>query len=133
MRLILNILWFVLGGFISGLAWMLGAANPTANATALLPVPSRNAGKLVMDFDCLSTANRGSAVLNLQYSNDLGISDLWSNHQAAVPGAVGATTVNGVNFTATANGAKIHIKAEVPASGAAAGKLFGRLNAVHTP
>ena len=25
MRLILNILWFVLGGFISGLAWMLGA------------------------------------------------------------------------------------------------------------
>ena len=117
-------------GVKNGLAWLLGAPDKDANANALLPVPADNSGKLVMTFDCLSTANRGSAVLNLQFSNDLGISDLWSSHEVAVPGAVGTSTVGGVTFTATANGSLIHVVAEVPASAASPGtKLFGRLHA----
>ncbi len=121
-------------GLKNGLAWLLGAANKNANACSLLPTATVSSGKLLLTFDCLSTSNRGVAVLNLQYSNDLGISDAWSSHTVAVPGTVGTSTVSGVNFTATANGALIHIVAEVPASAAAPGtKLFGRLDAQDTP
>ncbi len=91
-------------GVKNGLAWLLGSANKNVAATALLPVPSTNAGKLMMTFDCLSTADRGSAALNLQYSKNLGVADPWSGHTVAVPGVVGITTVNSVKFTATANG-----------------------------
>ena len=122
-------------GVKNGLAWLLGAANPSVNATALLPVASQSAGKLVMTFNCLSAANRGTSALNLQYSKDCGLVDLWSSHQAAVPGTAPTTaTVNSVNFTTTVNGALVHVVAEIPASAASPGtKLFGRINAATTP
>ena len=83
-----------------------------------------------MTFDCLASADRGTATLNLEYSKDLGITDAWSSHVATVPGVVGVTTVNWVTFTATANGSLIHVVAEIPASAASPGtKLFGRLQA----
>ena len=117
-------------GVKNGLAWMLGAANKDANSTGRLPSPTRNSGNLIMTFDCLASADRGTATLNLEYSKDLGITDAWSSHVAAVPGVVGVTTVNGVTFTATANGSLIHVVAEIPASAASPGtKLFGRLQA----
>ncbi len=121
-------------GVKNGLAFLLGAANKDVNANALLPVPTENAGKLILTFDCLSSANRGTALLNLQYSKDLGITDAWSGHTAAVPGtAPTSTTVNSVTFTTTTNGPLIHVVAEVPASAASPGtSLFGRLNA-NTP
>ena len=122
-------------GVKNGLAWLLGAANKDVNATGLLPSVSESAGKLIMTFDCLSAANRGTALLNLQYSKDLGLTDLWSSHTALVPGtAPVTTTVNSVTFNTTVNGALIHVVAEIPASAASPGtKLFGRLNAETTP
>ena len=117
-------------GVNNGLAWLLGASNKNANASALLPVPADSSGNLLLTFDCLSASDRGSAVLNLQYSKDLGITDAWSGHEVAVPGVVGTSTVGGVNFTATANGSLIHVVAEVPASAASPGTtVFGRLRA----
>ena len=114
-------------GVANGMAWLLGAADPSANATGLVPVPTHQAGKLIMTFRCLKTANRGGAVLKVQYSNDLGLGDLWTSHQAVVPDV--DSTVGTVFFdTSTdANPTFINVRAEIPASGAASGKLFGRL------
>jgi autotransporter-associated beta strand protein len=120
-------------GVTNGLAWMLGAANKDADATGLLPEVSKNGTGLVMTFDCLSAANRGTAVLNLQHSGDIGITDAWA--AALVPGTEPlTTTVSGVDFVTTANGSLIHVVATIPSSGnAMAGKLFGRLKASETP
>ena len=109
---------------------MLGAANPSANASALLPKPANESGKLVLTFRCLKTANRGAAVLKVQYSNDIGQADLWTSHEALVPDADG--TVGSVVFDTTpdADPAFINVRAEIPASAASpAGRLFGRLYA----
>jgi hypothetical protein len=115
-------------GVANGLAWLLGAADPSANATSLLPKPARESGKLVLTFRCLKTALRGAAVLKLQYTNDLGQADPWTSHEALVPDADG--TVGSVVFDITpdADPAFIKVRAEIPASAASpAGKLFGRL------
>jgi hypothetical protein len=120
-------------GVQDGLAFLLGAATPGTNATGLLPTVSKNGTGLVMTFDCLSAANRGTAVLDLQHSGDLGLNDAWA--AALVPGTEPLTvTVSGVDFVTTANGALIHVVATIPSSGNdLAGKLFGRLKASETP
>lgn len=111
-------------GVPDGLAFLLGAATPATDATSLLPTVSQSGGTLVMEFDCLPTADRGASVLNLQYDGDL--VEPWTS--VPVPGVVGNTTVGNVSFVATANGSLIHIVATVDdATEAAAGKLFGRL------
>ena len=117
-------------GIANGMAWLLGASDPSANAAGLLPVPTDSGGNLVLTFDCQSAANRGPAVLKLQYSNDLGVTSLWSGHEAVVPGTAGTSDVAGVHFVATTNGSLIHIVATIPASAASGnGNLFGRLSA----
>jgi hypothetical protein len=111
-------------GVKDGLAFLLGAATPATDATGLLPTVSQSGGDLVMEFDCLATADRGGSALKLQYDGDLVAP--WTS--VPVPGAVGNTTVGNVSFVATANGSLIHIVATVDdATEAAAGKLFGRL------
>jgi Bacterial Ig-like domain len=117
-------------GVPNGMAWVLGAAGTSANATALLPQPSNDGGKLVLSFTCMKAAKRDGAVLKLQYSNDLGQADPWTSHEALVPDADG--TDGGVFFDTTAdtNPDLIRVRAEIPASAASpAGKLFGRLHA----
>ena len=117
-------------GIANGLAWLLGAADPSADASALLPKPANDGGKLVLTFRCLKTANRGAAVLKVQYTNDLGQPDPWTSHEAVVPDADG--TVGGVVFATIpdADPAFINVRAEIPASAASpAGRLFCRLNA----
>lgn len=112
-------------GVENGLAWLLGAANKDVNATGLLPIVSHSGGNLVMTFTMLNAASRGTAVLNVQHSNDLGITDPWAS--AAVPETSGP--VSGVNFSITADGNFNDVIATIPASEAAAGKLFGRVTA----
>ena len=59
---------------------------------------------------------------------DLGLTDTWAS--ALVPGAVGTTTVNTVDFIVTdpgAPGGPLHVIATIPAAQAASGKLFSRL------
>jgi hypothetical protein len=68
-------------------------------------------------------------VLKVQTSSDLGITDPWANHEAAVPDA--DATVNGVVFDTTDDGDYIQIIADIPAPGSA--KLFARLSAVNAP
>ncbi|MCX6873811.1 MAG: DUF6288 domain-containing protein [Verrucomicrobia bacterium] len=112
----------------NGLAWLLGAADPTANASGLLPIPTNEAGKLVLRFRCLKTANRGAAVLKVQSSDDPGQPSQWASHEAVVPDA--DDSVGSVVFATTpdADPAFINVRAEIPASAASpAGRLFGRL------
>ncbi len=113
-------------GVKDGLAFLLGAANPTENAIGRLPTVTESGGGLVLEFDCLNTAGRGTAVLNLQFSNDLGVSDPWTTVE--VPGVAGTTDVGSVHFVATGT-SPIHVVATISSSEAAAGKLFGRLEA----
>ena len=115
-------------GVDNGLAWLLGAAGPSDNAAGLLPVASQTAGDLVLNFTCLGLANRGAAVMKLQFSKDIGQSDSWTSHEAQVPGE--NDTVNGVVFvtSAHANPDLINVQATIPASAASpGGKLFSRL------
>lgn len=115
-------------GVKNGLAWLLGASSPTANANSLLPKPTTQAGKLILTFRCLKTASRGPAVLKIQYTNDLGQADLWTTHQTAVPDAT--STVGTVTFTNTADADPnfVNVRAEIPASAASSsGKIFARL------
>jgi hypothetical protein len=117
-------------GVPNGMSWLLGATNPSANASGLLPVPTDEAGKLVLIFRCLKTAKRGAAALKIQYSNDLGQLDPWTSHEAIVPDA--ASSIGDVVFdiTADADPTFINVRAEIPARAASAsGRLFGRLYA----
>jgi len=68
----------------------------------------------------------------VEHSSDLGIADTW--FPAIVPDT--AITVSGVAFTipsVNGNSNLVNLQATIPSSNAAAGKLFGRLNAVQTP
>ena len=65
----------------------------------------------------------------MQTSSDLGITDPWASHEAAVPDA--DATVNGVVFDTTDDGDYIQVIADIPAPGNA--KLFARLSAVNAP
>jgi hypothetical protein len=119
-------------GVKNGLAFLLGAAGPNENALNRLPVTafvSGPSGGLVMEFDCLAAADRGGATLVLQHSSNLGGTDPWTG--APVPGTVGTSTVNHVDFVVTdpgEPGGLLHVVATVQASQAASGRLFGRLS-----
>lgn len=113
-------------GVPNGLAFLLGAAAPDANAIGLLPEVTNNAGGLVLSFSVLNAANRGPALASVEWSNDLGQADPWTGNRAVVPEASGV--VNGVSFVVTPNGNLNDVVATIPAGEAAAGKLFGRLS-----
>ncbi|MGL4400963.1 MAG: beta strand repeat-containing protein, partial [Luteolibacter sp.] len=113
-------------GVDNGLAWFLGAALPSTNANSLLPTSAQNTGALVMTFVCLDAASRGSAVFEVQYSNDLGQLDDWLG--TPIPGVIGTSTAGVVDFVVTAGPpGKLNVVATIPAVEAAAGKVFGRI------
>lgn len=117
-------------GVKDGMAWLLGAATPGQNATTLMPPAAANSGNLTVDFKYLKNDKRGAAVLNLQYSNDLGVADPWIRHTIPVPETSG--TVGVVAFTITLiDGTDLNqVQATVPASAAGTeGKIFLRLTA----
>lgn len=117
-------------GVKNGLAWLLGAANPTVNALDLLPDATQSGGNLTMEFDCKAGADRGTALLSLQHSSDLGLNDMWAT--VAVPGIIGNSTVDNVTFVVTDPdpvGGPLHVVATIQNSQAAAGRIFGRLRA----
>lgn len=115
-------------GLANGMAWLLGAGNPSANATTLLPAATNESGKLVLNFRCLSAVSRGAAMLKLQYSNDLGQADPWTSHEAAVPDSDGTVGTVVFDITGDADPAFINVRAEIPASAATpGGRVFARL------
>jgi autotransporter-associated beta strand protein len=112
-------------GVSNGLAFLLGAADPDANALGLLPTVTENAGGLVLDFSMLNAAARGTATLFIEHSSDLGITDAWE--EIEVPLVDG--TVTDVVFDIEGTG-PLDVEATIPVGKAQAGKLFGRLKAV---
>jgi fibronectin-binding autotransporter adhesin len=111
-------------GVDNGLAFLLGAANPNADALGLLPEVTEDNGNLVLNFSMLNAAARGTASLSIEHSSDLGIGDAWE--AALVPDV--DNTVNDVVFDITGSG-PLGVEATIPSSKAVAGKLFGRLKA----
>lgn len=116
-------------GVENGLAWLLGAANPNANAVGLLPTVTQSGNNLVLKFNCLNAAKRAGATLNVEHSSDLGLTDPWE--AALMPESDG--TVNDLVFDITAGDPLNAVEVTIPASKASGGKLFGRLNGVNTP
>jgi hypothetical protein len=114
-------------GLPDGLAWLLGAADPDQNASALLPVVGRVGGNMVMGFQCLKASKRDSSVISLQTSADLGSNDAWSGHSVPIPETSG--TVDGVVFVITpVEGTDfLQVQASVPMIG---NSLFMRLEGI---
>ena len=116
-------------GVSDGVAWLLGATQPTTNAQSLLPAGNSDVGAdLVMTFNCLNAASRGSSVLSIQYSQDLGVTDLWATNTVVIPEVSG--TVGGVVFVITPNGNVNEVQATIPA---AASSIFGRVSGSEAP
>jgi len=66
--------------------------------------------------------------LKVQSSANLGVTDPWTSHEAAVPDEDGTST--GVVFDTTDDGDYINVIADIPAAGT---QLFGRLSAASGP
>ena len=116
-------------GVADGIAWLLSATNLGQNATALVPPATVSGNNLVVSFKYIKASKRGSAVLKLQYSNDLSAVDLWATHTVTVP-ETSSTDPSGVVFAITPiDGTDLNqVQATVPASAVGtAGKIFVRL------
>ena len=111
-------------GVSNGMAFLLGAADPSVNARSLLPSVSRSSGNLVLTFSMRNAASRGTATLSVQHSGDLGLADPWTT--ALVPDASGGPT-SGVTFNVVGGDPLNSVSATISSSEAAGGKLFGRL------
>jgi hypothetical protein len=119
-------------GVQDGLAFLLGAANPNvdANAAGLLPVVTETGGGLQLDFNCLPVADRGTAKLYVQHSNDLGT---WTPDPGVeVPDGPGGGPTSNVTFSVTDGSPLNSVTATIDSGAAAGGKLFGRLKATET-
>ncbi|MEX1115054.1 MAG: InlB B-repeat-containing protein [Akkermansiaceae bacterium] len=107
-----------------GLAWLLGAETPSANASGLLPVIHHNNGELSVSFHYLVTGKRGSSTLRLQHGETLA-TDSWTD--VAIPDE--SDTVDGVEFLITPVPASDlnQVHATIPPGDA--GRIFIRLAA----
>lgn len=115
-------------GISNGLAFLLGAADPQEDALSRLPEPTEENGALVLTFQMRNAGARGTAVLNLQYSSDLGITDSWTT--VVVPETTPEPQAADVTFMISANegGSGLNdVVATIAASEAGSGKLFARL------
>jgi autotransporter-associated beta strand protein len=108
-------------GIADGMAWLLGAGSPAANARALLPSATGNIGTLQAGFTMRNLASRGAAVLSLQYGTTLGS---WTT--VTIPEESG--THGGVGFSITPNGELNTVVVTIPTSLAPDGRLFIRLS-----
>ncbi len=108
-------------GIPDGMAWLLGAQSPNENAQSLTPPANQSNGNLVAHFKVLNATKRGSAVLQLEYSGNLGT---WTS--VTVPDSSGSVGI--VEFAITPNGDFNEVSATIPASAAnGTGKVFLRL------
>jgi uncharacterized repeat protein (TIGR02543 family) len=115
-------------GMDDGLAWLLGADSPSTNAKGLISAPQVTNGDLSVSFNMLTSAARGSAVLRVQYSTDLGVNDPWTDHTITVPEVT--STVDGIDFVITPVSGENVVQVEATVSADATegtGRLFMRL------
>ena len=115
-------------GVENGLAFLLGAGSPTSAVTR--PTVTQSGGDLILNFNCLPVAARGTATLKVEYSTNLGS---WTTTTNVVPDATNAVPDNNVTFVVGAGPvgppALNSVTATIDAA-ASSGKLFGRLKAV---
>jgi autotransporter-associated beta strand protein len=116
-------------GVQDGMAFLLGVANPDDDANGSLPTLTETGGNLVMQFNCLPTADRGTAELRVAHSSTLAS---FTTTVDQVPDADDAVPDNDVTFVVdTVSEAPLNkITATIGSGAAAGGKLFGRLTAV---
>ncbi len=116
-------------GVQDGVAFLLGVANPDDDANGNVPIVSEDgSGNLVMVFNCLPSAGRGTAELRVAHSNTLAA---FTATVDQVPDADDAVQDNGVTFVVdTITEAPLNkVTATIDNSVSAVGKLFGRLEA----
>ena len=113
-------------GVSNGLAFLLGAASPNANAVGLLPVITKSANGLTLFFSMLNAATAGTSVMNVQHSSDLGVRDPWETETIpAVSGIFG-----GITFViSTASPTLNTVQATISSTQSEEGRLFSRLQA----
>lgn len=110
-------------GVENGLVWILGGESALSGGLDLMPSPTTNAdGSLTLVFNCLAAAARGTATVEVQYSDD---NQTWLS--AAVPET--SSIVNGVDFTITGSG-PLHVTAKIPPVSNDDPRLFGRIRAL---
>lgn len=110
-------------GVVNGLVWMLGGTSVMNGGRTFLPIPTANTdGSLTLVFQCLASSQRGSANVQVQYSND---AINWLS--AAVP--ENSSVVSGVDFTITGDAPK-QVSARIPKVNAADTRLLGRVQVV---
>jgi fibronectin-binding autotransporter adhesin len=73
-------------GVANGIAFLIGASGPNANALGKLPKPAEDAGGFVLTFQTLTTTARGTAQLMLEYTTSLA-TESWTT--VSVPGTAG--------------------------------------------
>jgi autotransporter-associated beta strand protein len=114
-------------GLPNGAAFLLGAGSPSSAVTR--PTVTRTVSGLVINFNLLKPANRGTATLGVQHSRDIGGIDPWTT--VSVPDTSGGPT-SGVTFIVTpGTGTTNAVQATIHSSEAeGTGKLFGRLRAL---
>ena len=114
-------------GTAAGMAWLLGAENPLADATSLLPAVFVNEEALEISFSMLSGQARGSAWLDFEYSTDLAS---WIT--VPVPDESGAHA--GVNFIVVPGDPLNAVTVTLPLSDPESGnKVFFRLTGYPKP
>lgn len=115
-------------GVSNGLAVLLGASGPNANALGLLPAVTQSGGGLVLTFSMLNSPCRGTAALGVEHSGDPGIAGAWTT--VLVPDTAGISgPASGVTFDVTLGSPTNTVTATISSSKAVSGKLFGRLKA----
>ena len=116
-------------GVQDGIAFLLGVANPDDNANGNLPTVSEDgSGNMIMEFNCLDGADRGTAELRVAHSNTLAS---WTATVDEVPDTDDAVADNDVTFVVdiVSEAPLNKITATISSAAAAGGKLFGRLDA----
>lgn len=111
----------------NGIAFILGASDPNADATSLLPVEATEPGFLTLTFNRVNPI--GDAVLSVEYGGDLTLAN-----SDVVPAASG-TLASGVVVEVTSPGAPDSdtVVVKIPDSFASEpGNLFARLKATET-
>jgi autotransporter-associated beta strand protein len=100
-------------GVKNGIAWVLGAASPTANATALVPAPQKDGEQWVFEYHRHDDSLPPNTTQTVQYGNDLvGWTDI----------AIPATSAGAV--TITPGSPADHVRVIIPDIGE---KMFARL------
>ena len=120
-------------GVADGMSWLLGAETPSENAKGLLPQMAENGGTMDLNFKMRNVDSRGTAVLSVEYSRDLGITDPWTENTIVIPDV--SSTVDGVAFTITpidSNHNQVEVSIPTSAAGGT-GKLFARIKGVLSP